>query len=178
MDEFKEKLQETIARFCKRYHLNFYYDAFFDGKRNIENEKVLSELLSRGSVNQNLNKVMFDLENITISTSDKGLKNFMGFHQTENGMCFMGLSAGNEYELPVYFILFYDGVGISTYIPAYGNTFNPEIMAAFGFAKECDQKFFKKNGVEDSDFWVRCDVDMMLDDITQTISLKTSNMEE
>ncbi|HMF34869.1 MAG TPA: hypothetical protein VKK79_25835 [Candidatus Lokiarchaeia archaeon] len=90
-------------------------------------------------VSEDLEVVRFDNENET--AGPQGFNNadpsIMGVQvHPETGMPFLGVTAGGDWELPVYFILFFDGTQLRGYIPRAGNIFNEATMTAYGSEQE------------------------------------------
>lgn len=56
----------------------------------------------------------------------------------DNGFTFLGVTAGGDWEEPVFFIIYFDGKGLRGYIPENGNTYNKITKTAFGSEGESD----------------------------------------
>jgi hypothetical protein len=105
-------------------------------------------------------KVKFDLENIIDDEEGwKGeLGGLLGYRQEANGLTYLGLAAGGDWESPVYFMTYWDGKKIRVYIPTEGNPWNRTTKEAYGNDEDADIKDFKKHykhlleGVEEEDF--------------------------
>jgi len=102
------------------------------------NQKIEEAEVSIGSVNltpqieKDLEKVQFDWEN----------RDPQGFHTLDNGLTFLGGSAGGDWEYPVSFIIYWDGKKLRAYIPTEGNYFNRTTKFAYGNALESnDDKY-------------------------------------
>lgn len=88
--------------------------------------------------------VEFDFENWTIEPNeftDNG-GDLVGYHITDSGVPYLGVLAGGDWEIPVFFIIYYDGE-MKAYIPTAGNIFNNEVMAAFGSEQDGKYTDFK-----------------------------------
>jgi uncharacterized protein YlaN (UPF0358 family)/uncharacterized protein YihD (DUF1040 family) len=74
-----------------------------------------------------------DTENLSASADDFGDPDFVGFHTLPNGLTFLGLCMGGDWEVPLYTAIFHDG-GDTLYevVPELGNTFNTRTNAAYG----------------------------------------------
>lgn len=74
---------------------------------------------------------------ISDSEDDPKLKSFdpenslMGIHVLSNGLPVYGFTLGGEEELPYFAIMYWNGDHFRIYIPAYGNTYNADLKAAF-----------------------------------------------
>lgn len=99
-------------------------------------------------IEKDLSKVQFDTENIS-SKKEKGTKLF-GYNTLPNGMVYLGVWAGGDWETPVYFILYWDGKELRGYIPKDGNTWNTDTNMAYGtYAyREADLQNCKKRWPE------------------------------
>jgi hypothetical protein len=75
-------------------------------------------------------KVEFDTENIEMSLSQ--YSNILGFHTLSQGFTFMGIYAGGDWEIPVFFILYWDGKNVRGYVPKNGNAWNTKTNQAYG----------------------------------------------
>ena len=85
------------------------------------------------TVRKDLAKVQFDLENFDASDDESaafGVK--LGYHQLDNGMSFLGMRPGGDWEHPVYMIVYYDGRQLRGYIPTDGNPWNTATRKAYG----------------------------------------------
>lgn len=83
-------------------------------------------------------KVKFDLENYN---NEDGI---LGYHTEENGLTYYGVSAGGDWEYPVFFMVYWDGKKIRAYIPTDGNPWNTKTKEAYGNDEEEDRKNIKK----------------------------------
>ena len=111
-------------------------------------------------VQQDLAKIEFDTENITSSAFEAfgkeknpafPAKNYVGFHTLLNGLSYLGITAGGDWEYPIYFIIYYNGKELRGYIPKEGNTWNYLNHAAFGNDEEADERGLRKRGLENMD---------------------------
>jgi hypothetical protein len=73
-------------------------------------------------VRKDLSKVEFDTENIDVDCCET----------LSNGLSFVGVSAGGDWEWPVFFIIYYDGKKLRGYIPKDGNLWNTNSKRAYG----------------------------------------------
>ncbi len=115
-------------------------------------------------ITRDLSKVNFDNENMDanpkyapeiINGGKYCLKNYVGLHTLDNGLTFLGVTAGGDWESPIFFILYSDGKDLRGYIPKKGNTWNPINKSAFGNDERADELGFKLRGFssyEDLDF--------------------------
>lgn len=89
--------------------------------------------------------VKFDWENYEFEPSKEFEfeDNFLGIKEIE-GRVFIGCFAGGDWEYPVYFLIYLQDDIWRAYVPKAGNTFNYDIMQAFGNEDEKDLEFFKK----------------------------------
>jgi len=84
-------------------------------------------------VKKDLKKCEFDFENHSEGPGDGvGPQRLMGFCTLNNGLSFLGMCAGGDWEWPVFFILYSDGYNIRAYIPKKGNPWNPKTKSAYG----------------------------------------------
>ena len=106
-------------------------------------------------VSKDLDKVDFDCENMSADTSEvwgetesgKGdAKDYVGLHTLGNGLSYLGVTAGGDWETPLFFIVYWDGENLRGYVPKDGNTWNTKNNCAFGNDEEADEAFFKQKG--------------------------------
>ncbi|MFA5314047.1 MAG: hypothetical protein WC375_12165 [Methanomassiliicoccales archaeon] len=96
-----------------------------------------------------LKNVEFDLENTELIVGNivrpaSEMKRIMGFQTLSNGMTFLGIIAGGDWEFPIYFIIYWDGSELRGYIPKDGNSWNPINHKAIGNDQEADANYLKK----------------------------------
>ena len=89
-------------------------------------------------------KVSFDLENVASSASEFGPKPLMGYHTEANGLTYLGMCAGGDWEHPVFFMIYWDGKKLRGYVPTEGNPWNTTSKCAYGNDEEADLKNAKK----------------------------------
>ncbi len=94
------------------------------------------------TVEKDLDKVTFDTENVTDIDGDYkfGPEKLIGYHTLPNGMTFLGVAAGGDWEIPVFFIIYWDGKQLRGYIPEKGNLWNTTTKGAYGNDDEADLK--------------------------------------
>lgn len=86
---------------------------------------------------KDISKVTFDFENYEM-TQQSGYCDLCGYHTLDNGLTFLGVGAGGDWEFPVFFIIYYDGKNLRGYIPENGNVYNKITKTAFGSENESD----------------------------------------
>jgi len=77
-------------------------------------------------------KVQFDGENWDDDSTHGLFAEVLGTRTLPNGLTYHGVSAGGDWEFPVFFILYFDGKNIRGYVPKDGNTWNYKTKSAFG----------------------------------------------
>lgn len=95
---------------------------------------------------QNDLKVSFDFENVSTSPASfgEGLNGLLGYNQLDNGMTFLGVYAGGDWEIPVFFIVYWDGKKLRGYVPTKGNRWNTTTKCAYGNDQEDDEKNLRR----------------------------------
>lgn len=138
-------------------------------------------------IEKDLSKCQFDTENV----ASEGCKNFgpielLGYNTLDNGLSYLGVCAGGDWEVPVFFIIYWDGKKLRGYIPKDGNPWNTDTKFAYGNYYEVDDeladgKNLKKRpnllksyyACHTSDWsiqhWCEADVDWKVDLIKQDI---------
>ncbi len=138
-------------------------------------------------VRKDLDKVSFDTENISGSAEDNdyNIPELIGYHTLVNGLSYLGVCAGGDWECPIFFMLYWDGSELRSYIPTEGNPWNTKTKAAYGNDEEEDPKnAFKREFIPDDDqkTWENflcggdClfDVKKLTEDITKRIVYKSN----
>ena len=108
-------------------------------------------------------KFEFDYENLEINPKDTmgGFpkdETLVGFGKTDSGIPFLGCMAAGDWEMPLFFIIYYDGKKLRMYIPSYGNVVNLDFKCAFGsedsseYFAEMKEKYLKAKLVNDSEY--------------------------
>lgn len=108
-------------------------------KNNLRTGQVTPKII------QDLKKVNFDEENLEWEVGEgySGTGSITGFHTLPNGLTILGVSAGGDWEMPLYFCLYFDGTQLRGYIPTDGNHWNTDTKTAYGSEGEA--------GVEDDE---------------------------
>lgn len=100
-------------------------------------------------VETDLDKVVFDCENITSDNYTFGPTSLIGYHTLSNGMSYYGVAAGGDWETPVFFIIYWDGKNLRGYIPEDGNLWNTDTKQAYGNDDRADLKNARKRWPDD-----------------------------
>lgn len=95
-------------------------------------------------IQSDLSKVDFDFENCDTSRDYSSYEGLMGIRTLSNGMTYLGCAAGGDWEYPVFFIIYWNGVSLRAYIPKHGNVYNYDTKTAIGNDEEADKKFLMK----------------------------------
>lgn len=138
-------LAETIWKYMEKQIKDEGYED--DRLEEIKNESFVDKTKSfpgfdfssiTDKVSNDLRKVAFDTENI----EGKGFKQI-----TEDLVCFL-VEAFGDWEVPMYFIIYWDGKELRGYVPTEGNPWNTDEKAAYGNNEESDeQNAMKRFGV-------------------------------
>lgn len=105
-------------------------------------------------------KVSFDFENFS-ADKEQEADSLMGYQTLPNGLTFCGMWAGGDWELPVFFIVYWDGKRLRGYVPTDGNNWNTATKKAYGNDEEADFKNAKKRwpdiyDMDEEDFSADC----------------------
>lgn len=173
MDEFKQKLGDTARRAAKE-------ELTAEEMVNPWESAFSFLWFENASIRDDLRKVQFDFENYSSPDEDPNEydKRIVGFHQLPNGMPFVGCWAGGDWEMPVYFILYWDGKKIRGYIPESGNTFNVKSRTAYGSEGDSEIEFTDEElaafeeAADQHDGWPKPDEDAYLNDIQARIEIR------
>ena len=130
---------------------------------------------------KDVSKVEFDYENICCGLNNeyygknKNMLNILGVQTLDNDFTFIGFQAGGDWELPIFFIIYYDGKDIRGYIPKEGNVYNKTTKQALGNDDDADEEYIKKYHPEIEcpeeiyEIEIDCDVDKIIEDIKNRI---------
>lgn len=163
--------------------------------RPISIPELKAKINDLGSLNDILNtlksdiKVEFDTENYNMgenSRFDEKDKAIFGYHTLDNGLTFLGIAAGGDWEYPVFFIVYWDGKKCRGYVPTEGNPWNTKTKRAYGNDEGADfanarQRYPDRYDEEDSEFDVSdCDYDCaaIINDIKARIVNKDKDARE
>lgn len=98
-------------------------------------------------IEKDLEKVEFDLENY--ETDPDGFRDHMPLvgYQTIGELTFLGVSAGGDWEIPIFFLIYVDEKNkLRAYIPSKGNAYNTQTKSAYGNYEDEDEEQAKKLG--------------------------------
>ena len=110
-------------------------------------EKAFGERISPSLLREKLGKdlkVEFDFENFECREDDFGPDGLMGLQSWPNGLTFLGMAAGGDWEHPVYFVVYWDGKRLRGYVPTAGNPWNTTTKKAYGNDAKADLANAKK----------------------------------
>ena len=83
-------------------------------------------------IRDDLSTVSFNTENTEYSGHYRSFPNALGVQVTDNGMPYLALSSGGDWEYPVFYIIYWDGEQLRGYVPEEGNVYNKTANKAFG----------------------------------------------
>jgi len=128
LDEFKTKLVEKFGSLEK--------PDLYPTIDNIRLDKTIWDDLS---------KVKFDWENWDAGEEPQiNYPGLLGLQTLSNGMPYLGIWAGGDWEFPVFFIVYFDGRKFRGYVPKDGNAWNHKTKQAYGNDSDADLKDFRK----------------------------------
>ena len=111
------------------------------GQDNTRCEMIETLLQSATDTYQSLSKdlkISFDTENMIVENDRYGMS-ILGLQHIKD-FNFLGVYAGGDWEVPVFFILYYDDKNkLRAYIPSDGNPYNRKTKEAWG--NDCDEDF-------------------------------------
>lgn len=116
----------------------------------------VDELTGNVQISKDLSKIKFDAENCIADPDEWDEESLIGIHTLPNGLTFIGMAVGGDWEQPLFLIIYWSGRALRGYIPSYGNTFNPDFKAAFG--SEGSNKSVDNNKVFANAPYNGCDV--------------------
>lgn len=76
----------------------------------------------------------FDWENFEYRPRDAycDTASIVGFRTLSNGLTYLGIVAGGDWEFPVFLIVYWDGKQLRGYVPKSGNPWNTDSKKAYG----------------------------------------------
>lgn len=182
----KEELADKVWAAWKE-HPDFDLDeGGMAGPGCIGNDALIIDYASlTPTISSDLRKVHFDTENMT----DKGYnlrpgsdeEKYMGLTTLENGLTYLGVSAGGDWEWPVFFAIYWDGKKLRGYIPEDGNPWNTDTNMAYGNDEKADVINARKRGYDvDSagEIIARIDFRKIAKDIESRIVFKDSQQQQ
>lgn len=144
MDEFKEKFIQA-AQTAAIASGDFEKEDLEEEAESIRSSALYYLYYHNAKFNSDVCKIDFDWENYytpsfkgdeDLATSDSytGLdeKGVVGFNTLPSGIPFLGGWAGGDWEMAVYFVVYWDGKAIRAYVPKDGNTYHPVYKTAYG----------------------------------------------
>lgn len=96
---------------------------------------VLPSLLNEAD---DFKKVTADIFKIDFSTENVINKHFTGLTTLNNELATLICCAGGDWQIPVVFIIYWDGNGFRGYTPTKGNLFNVKTKTAYGNNEDPD----------------------------------------
>ena len=93
------------------------------------------------SVYNDINKVEFSMENSAfgLNEHDNAFMNYpCGIVTLSNGMVCLFCNAGGDWEIPICFVVYWDGFELRGYIPKMGNLWSKKYNSAYGSETEHD----------------------------------------
>jgi len=148
----EEELAEKIWNACGSIKNGYYQDGYLQEMEDTKCWKTqkragdctsyvekcyiarLPLIYLEGKVEKDLKKVDFDWENYEYSPGETYCDedDIGGFHTLENGLTYLGVTAGGDWEWPLFFIIYWDGKKLRGYIPKKGNVWNSITKTAYG----------------------------------------------
>jgi len=102
-------------------------------------------------IEEDLRKVNFDCENISADPKDSNTPGYIGLNTLPNGLTYLGVTAGGDWENPLFFAIYWDGAKLRGYIPESGNPWNTDTKRAYGNDEDSDEKNLRKRGYSSRD---------------------------
>jgi len=121
-------------------------------------------------ISSDISKIDFSIENCYCDPKDLDFHDdpnearFVGFKTLPNGMEYLGIYAGGDWEVPIRFIVYWSGKEFRAYVPTDGNTFNEKTKTAYG--SEPDGKMMDEKDRRKFDY------DAIIADIQERIKCK------
>lgn len=121
-----DKFKQEIDKFYKDETAGTIYEG-----EEMDPDVLVESLLTKSTVKNNLRVFGSAIDNSDIKNIDTGEgNNLIGYHTLPNGVSILGFQV-NDGGGNVYGCAFFDGDGIKTYIPNYGNTIHSDSGTSF-----------------------------------------------
>lgn len=126
--------------------------------------------------------VKLDTEN-TFITKDSYIYNYfnslLGVNTLSNGVVFLGVLMGGDWEIPAFKIFYFDGTRFKSYVPRFGNAINCLNNSAFGNEPNEDDSYLQQFNLTTSDLSNMdlnkiIDESLILQDLENVFELKGS----
>lgn len=180
--ELKNKIIETY-----RTNPDSDYEDFEPGEDFTSGLQMFYQVLT-STIEKDLKKVGFDQENVNDNEKDAHTyADIVGYHTLSNGLTYLGIEAGGDWEIPVFYIIYWDGKNLRAYIPKEGNLWNTDTKEAYGNdcwgdsdrekdVKNYNKRFPKYNITDWEDMLnrVKSDCNAIINDIQNRIYLKNT----
>lgn len=138
---------------------------------NLDYDVDLKNLTS--TIEKDLSKVEFDMENWQAypDPNDYSVEDsILGIKTLNNGLTFLGVRGGGDWESPVFFIIYFDGKKLRGYIPdTKGNPWNHKTKSAFGNNDEDVEESINVYGKNYEDENLKFDPKLIIEDIKERI---------
>ena len=158
--------------FINKNNENFYYMKYDENDVNDVCEALAFTIMSLYSYNSNY-YICKDFKNIKFDNENTEV---IKFHD-ENEYPYIVASSGGDWEIPVIFIIYWDGKKIRVYIPKKGNTWRFDTKSALGnydgdesypsdekyVYLHSDEHLYNYDDDEDEEYVDICDVDYDLE---------------
>lgn len=155
--DLKNKLYNSLKglplnQVIKEEVLNkFFFPDFDDEDIDEDDEDLANNLIleiynmKNSNVLKDVSEINFDTENFIYNPDEviDECADYIGFKVLSNGLSFLGMFVGGDWESAIYLIIYWDGNKFRGYIPRCGNIFNPLNDSAFGNDEEIDNKFIQ-----------------------------------
>jgi hypothetical protein len=130
-------------------HYRKFGDMTLEGFKSALKHTIKNNYGLPGGILADLNKTKFSLEHNTVGQLDDlpSIMAALGYHYIGN-FNYYGCLTGGENELPIFFIIYHDGVQFRSYIPKRGNSYNTLTKEAIGNNLEQDLAFLSFNNIK------------------------------
>lgn len=126
----KEKLKEKIQEAYRKHE--DYNEEEDDNSYSDWHEYIHFPTLTPAIIKDL--KIDCDGENMDASPDSQYelYKGITGFQKLDNGFEFLGICSGGDWEIAVYFIIYWDGKNLRAYLPSKGNYYNHRADKKYG----------------------------------------------
>ena len=137
IEEFEAKFIE-VAKQTEAYRTDYRQEDFDDFMVSKYSSQKPLDFFARlalhykalPSVAKDLKKVDFDCENFECEAKESS-KVRLGIQQLDNGLVYLGCMGGGDWEVYVYYIVYWDGKNFRGYLPKDGNPWDKKEKRAY-----------------------------------------------
>lgn len=162
IDELKSIIEDKYFNKLEKEGC-FEYEDFSDDDRSYKMSRIIEALICEDPIIQKDIKYSFDTENLLTCKEEVDDDDMIvDYHTLDNGLTFLGIFGGGDWEIGMYSIIYYDGKNLRLFQPTRGNAVNRKTKMAFG-NDDSDPEVISNYGTVSNpdETWVPDDLDAL-----------------